>query len=59
MFLKRFDPSSLLTPLKEWMSAKQVHMPYKVIVCRRFTEYQGEARVVWNQEGFEDFLCWR
>ena len=49
-------PVVALTPLKEWMTAKQIHMPYKVIVCRRFQEYQGEARVVWNQEGFEDFM---
>ena len=49
-------PVVALTPLKEWMTAKQIHMPYKVIVCRRFQEYQGEAKVQWNQEGFEDFM---
>ena len=49
-------PVVALSPLKEWMSAKQIHMPYKVIVCRRFQEYQGEAKVQWNKEGFEEFM---
>ena len=49
-------PVVALTPLKEWMQAKQTHMPHKVIVCRRFQEYQGAARVVWNHEELEAFM---
>ena len=49
-------PVVALTPLKEWMHAKQTHMPHKVIVCRRFQEYQGEAKVLWNHEALEAFM---
>ena len=49
-------PVVALTPLKEWMQAKQTHMPHKVIVCRRFQEYEGAARVLWNHEALEDFM---
>ena len=31
-------------------------MPHKVIVCRRFQEYQGAASVVWNHEALEAFM---